>query len=172
MTMSPLTAISPIDGRYANKVDMLRPIFSEYGLIRYRVYVEVEWLKALANEPEITEIATFTTLTVKQLDALVHNFSEADATRVKEIESTTNHDVKAVEYFIKEKIVDNAELANVEEFIHFACTCEDINNLCHALMLRDCRNADRSTQSLGCTVKRSAYAFQNPRSTRISNHHG
>ncbi len=139
MTMSPLTAISPIDGRYANKVDMLRPIFSEYGLIRYRVYVEVEWLKALANEPAISEVAAFTKQALEHLDALVQNFSEADANRVKEIESTTNHDVKAVEYFIKENIVDNAELANVEEFIHFACTSEDINNLCHALMLRDCR---------------------------------
>lgn len=139
MTMSPLTAISPIDGRYANKVDMLRPIFSEYGLIRYRVYVEVEWLKALANEPAISEVAAFTKPTLQQLDALVQNFSEADATRVKQIENTTNHDVKAVEYFIKENIVDNAELAKVEEFIHFACTSEDINNLCHALMLRDCR---------------------------------
>ncbi len=140
MTLSSLTAVSPIDGRYAQKVDLLRPIFSEYGLIRYRVFIEVEWLKALANEDAIAEINRFTNATIEQLDALVQNFSETDAERVKQIESTTNHDVKAVEYFIKENIVDNAELANVEEFIHFACTSEDINNLCHALMLRDCRN--------------------------------
>jgi adenylosuccinate lyase len=139
MTMSSLTAISPIDGRYSDKVDLLRPIFSEYGLIRYRVYVEVEWLKALANEPAITEVALLSQPALEQLDALVKNFSEADASRVKQIESTTNHDVKAVEYFIKESIADNAELAKVEEFIHFACTSEDINNLCHVLMLRDCR---------------------------------
>ncbi|MEE9345488.1 MAG: adenylosuccinate lyase [Methylococcales bacterium] len=139
MTMSSLTAISPIDGRYSDKVDLLRPIFSEFGLIRYRVYVEVEWLKALANEPAITEVALLSEPALEQLDALVKNFSQTDALRVKQIERTTNHDVKAVEYFIKESIADNAELAKVEEFIHFACTSEDINNLCHALMLRDCR---------------------------------
>ncbi|MEE9426434.1 MAG: adenylosuccinate lyase [Methylococcales bacterium] len=139
MTMSSLTAISPIDGRYSDKVDLLRPIFSEYGLIRYRVYVEIEWLKALANEPTITEVALLSQPALEQLDALVKNFSEDDAARVKQIESTTNHDVKAVEYFIKEAIADNAELAKVKEFIHFACTSEDINNLCHVLMLRDCR---------------------------------
>lgn len=139
MTMSSLTAISPIDGRYSDKVDLLRPIFSEYGLIRYRVYVEVEWLKALANDPTITEVALLSQPALEQLDALVKNFSETDASRVKKIESTTNHDVKAVEYFIKESIADNTELAQVEEFIHFACTSEDINNLCHVLMLRDCR---------------------------------
>ncbi len=139
MTMSSLTAISPIDGRYSDKVDLLRPIFSEFGLIRYRVYVEVEWLKALANEPAITEVALLSESALEQLDALVKNFSQTDASRVKQIERTTNHDVKAVEYFIKESIANNAELAKVEEFIHFACTSEDINNLCHALMLRDCR---------------------------------
>ncbi|MCH9699676.1 MAG: adenylosuccinate lyase, partial [Gammaproteobacteria bacterium] len=139
MTLSPLTAVSPIDGRYANKIEMLRPIFSEYGLIRYRVYIEVEWLKALAMDVGITEINRFTKDTIEQLDNLVIQFSEADAERVKDIEKTTNHDVKAVEYFIKEKIVNNAELINVEEFIHFACTSEDINNLCHGLMLKDCR---------------------------------
>ncbi|MCH9698301.1 MAG: adenylosuccinate lyase [Gammaproteobacteria bacterium] len=139
MTLSPLTAVSPIDGRYADKIEMLRPIFSEFGLIRYRVYIEVEWLKALAQDVGIQEINRFTKETIEQLDNLVLDFSEADAQRVKDIEKTTNHDVKAVEYFIKEKIVDNAELVNVQEFIHFACTSEDINNLCHALMLRDCR---------------------------------
>jgi adenylosuccinate lyase len=136
---SPLTALSPIDGRYAAKVDLLRPIFSEFGLIRYRVYVEIEWLKALAKQPNITEVPAFSKSAIAHLNALVNQFSETDAARVKTIESTTNHDVKAVEYFIKEKIIDNTELANVEEFIHFACTSEDINNLCHALMLKDCR---------------------------------
>ncbi|HFD12765.1 MAG TPA: adenylosuccinate lyase [Crenotrichaceae bacterium] len=140
MTLSPLTAVSPIDGRYANKIDLLRPIFSEYGLIRYRVYIEIEWLKALAGESAITEVPPFSKETVAQLDALANNFSEADADRVKQIEATTNHDVKAVEYFIKENIVANSELASVEEFIHFACTSEDINNLCHALILKDCRS--------------------------------
>jgi adenylosuccinate lyase len=137
--MTSHTAITPIDGRYSDKVDLLRPIFSEFGLIRYRVYVEVEWLKALANEPAITEVALLSESALEQLDALVKNFSQTDASRVKQIERTTNHDVKAVEYFIKESIANNAELAKVEEFIHFACTSEDINNLCHALMLRDCR---------------------------------
>jgi len=140
MNLSPLTAISPIDGRYASKVDLLRPIFSEYALIRYRIYIEIEWLKALAGDDAITEISPFTEATIKQLDNLVSNFSVADAERVKQIEATTNHDVKAVEYYIKEYIADNAELFHVQEFIHFACTSEDINNLCHALMLRDCRN--------------------------------
>lgn len=140
MTLSPLTAISPIDGRYASKVDLLRPIFSEYALIRYRVYIEVEWLKAVANENAITEVNPFTIATIEKLDSLVNNFSKADAERVKQIEATTNHDVKAVEYFLKENIVDNAELSHAQEFIHFACTSEDINNLCHALMLKDCRS--------------------------------
>lgn len=134
-----LTAISPIDGRYANKVDALRPIFSEYGLIRYRVEVEVRWLQALAAEAKIVEVPALSTEAIDVLNGIVSNFSEADAQAVKDIEKTTNHDVKAVEYFLKAKIKDNAELHAVNEFIHFACTSEDINNLSYALMLKEGR---------------------------------
>jgi adenylosuccinate lyase len=134
-----LTAISPIDGRYANKVDALRPIFSEYGLIRYRVEVEVRWLQALATEAKIVEVPTLSAGAITVLNEIVSNFSEADAQAVKDIEKTTNHDVKAVEYFLKEKIKHNPELHAVNEFIHFACTSEDINNLSYALMLKEGR---------------------------------
>jgi adenylosuccinate lyase len=134
-----LTAISPIDGRYASKVDALRPIFSEYGLIRYRVEVEVRWLQALAAEAKIIEVPALSAEAIAVLNGIVSNFSEADAQAVKDIEKTTNHDVKAVEYFLKEKINDNAELQAVNEFIHFACTSEDINNLSYALMLKEGR---------------------------------
>ena len=134
-----LTAISPIDGRYGNKVDALRPIFSEYGLIRYRVEVEVRWLQALAAQAEIVEVPAFSAEAQQLLNAIVSEFSEADAEAVKNIEKTTNHDVKAVEYFLKQKIQHNAELTAVNEFIHFACTSEDINNLSYALMLKDGR---------------------------------
>ncbi|MDD5227366.1 MAG: adenylosuccinate lyase [Methylococcales bacterium] len=136
MTHFSLTAISPIDGRYADKVDLLRPIFSEFGLIRFRVQVEVRWLQALANQTEIVEVAPFSDEATQQLDAIISQFSEIDAERVKTIEKTTNHDVKAVEYFLKEKIAGNVELEKVSEFIHFACTSEDINNLSYALMLK------------------------------------
>ena len=136
MTHTTLTAISPIDGRYADKVDELRPIFSEYGLIRFRVQVEIRWLQALANQAEIVEVSPFSDGANQQLNDIFTHFSEADALRVKAIEKTTNHDVKAVEYFLKEKIAGNAELEKVSEFIHFACTSEDINNLSYALMLK------------------------------------
>ena len=136
MTNFSLTAISPIDGRYADKVDALRPIFSEYGLIRFRVQVEIRWLQALANQAQIVEVAPFSTETNQLLENILSQFSETDAQRVKTIEKTTNHDVKAVEYFLKEKIAGNAELEKVSEFIHFACTSEDINNLSYALMLK------------------------------------
>ena len=136
MTHKTLTAISPIDGRYADKVDELRPIFSEYGLIRFRVQVEICWLQALANQAEIVEVSPFSDGENQQLNDIFTHFSEADALRVKAIEKTTNHDVKAVEYFLKEKIAGNAELEKVSEFIHFACTSEDINNLSYALMLK------------------------------------
>jgi adenylosuccinate lyase len=135
-----LTAISPIDGRYAGKVDTLRPIFSEYGLIRYRVEVEVRWLQALAAETKIVEVPALSADAITVLNGIVSNFSEADAQAVKDIEKTTNHDVKAVEYFLKEKIKGNAELHAVNEFIHFACTSEDINNLSYALMLKEGRS--------------------------------
>ena len=136
MTHTTLTAISPIDGRYSDKVDELRPIFSEYGLIRFRVQVEVRWLQALANQAEIVEVSTFSDCANQHLENIISHFSETDALRVKAIEKTTNHDVKAVEYFLKEKISGNAELEKVSEFIHFACTSEDINNLSYALMLK------------------------------------
>ncbi len=138
--MNALTALSPLDGRYASKCDALRPFLSEFGLIHARVTVEVRWLQALANRPEITEVPAFSAETNTALDAIVTNFSEDDANRIKEIERTTNHDVKAVEYFLKEKIAPIAELKDAGEFIHFACTSEDINNLSHALMLKNGRD--------------------------------
>ena len=134
-----LTALSPLDGRYASKVDALRPIFSEYGLIRARVKVEVEWLLALAAEPGIPELAPFDDDAIGRLRALHSGFSVEDAARVKAIEATTNHDVKAVEYFIKEKLKDDAALGPALEFVHFACTSEDINNLSYALLLSKAR---------------------------------
>ncbi|PRO03415.1 adenylosuccinate lyase [Acinetobacter baumannii] len=137
--MNALTALSPLDGRYASKCDALRPFLSEFGLIHARVTVEVRWLQALSNRPEIVEVAPFSAETNAALDAIVSNFSEEDANRIKEIERATNHDVKAVEYFLKEKIAGIAELQNAGEFIHFACTSEDINNLSHALMLKNGR---------------------------------
>ncbi|KPK38766.1 MAG: adenylosuccinate lyase [Gammaproteobacteria bacterium SG8_47] len=140
MELSSLTAISPIDGRYAGKTESLRPIFSEYGLIRHRVLVEVRWLQMLAELAEISEVPSFSGHATGILDAIVEGFSETDAQRVKNIERTTNHDVKAVEYFLKERVAGNAELEAVQEFFHFACTSEDINNLAYALMLRESRN--------------------------------
>jgi adenylosuccinate lyase len=139
MELSALSAISPIDGRYGSKTQELRSIFSEFGLIRCRVEVEIRWLQRLADHAEIAEVSPFSAATNAQLDAIVANFSEADAQRIKDIEATTNHDVKAVEYFIKETFADNAELLAVSEFVHFACTSEDINNLSHALMLKSGR---------------------------------
>ena len=139
MSDAQLLALSPLDGRYAGKVDALRPIFSEFGLIRARVKVEVEWLLALADEPGIEELEPFADAAVARLRALAEDFSPADAARVKAIERTTNHDVKAVEYFIKEKLKDDAGLAPALEFVHFACTSEDINNLGYALMLEEAR---------------------------------
>ena len=140
VSLSPLTAVSPIDGRYGAKTDMLRTVFSEYGLIRYRVLVEVRWLQHLAANPAIVEVAPFSKDATALLNGLVDNFTIEHAERVKEIERTTNHDVKAVEYLIKETIADNAELLAVSEFVHFACTSEDINNLSHALMLKEGRD--------------------------------
>jgi adenylosuccinate lyase len=140
MDLSSLSAVSPIDGRYANKTEDLRPIFSEFGLIHHRVLVEIRWLQHLAASPAIAEVPAFSEHASKILDGIVDNFSTEDAQRVKNIERTTNHDVKAVEYFIKEKIAGNAELEAVSEFVHFACTSEDINNLAYALMLREGRN--------------------------------
>ncbi|HWI12629.1 MAG TPA: lyase family protein, partial [Burkholderiales bacterium] len=139
MTLSALTALSPLDGRYQGKVDALRPLFSEYALIRFRLLIEIEWLKALAAEPAIREVPAFGAQTVSALDALARNFSESDAAAIKAIEARTNHDVKAIEYFLKERLAGNSEIDRVAEFIHFACTSEDINNLSHALMLQRSR---------------------------------
>ncbi|MGO1462456.1 MAG: adenylosuccinate lyase [Oleiphilaceae bacterium] len=137
MELNALTAISPVDGRYGNKVSVFRDIFSEYGLIRNRVTVEIRWLQQLAQHPGITEVPAFSAEANTFLDQMISEFSLQDAERIKDIERTTNHDVKAVEYFIKEKIAGVPELHAVTEFVHFACTSEDINNLSHALMLRE-----------------------------------
>ena len=139
MTNSTLTAISPVDGRYASKCNELRSIFSEYGLIKYRTTVEVRWLQKLAAMPAINEVPTLSAEANTFLDGILSTFDETSASRVKEIEATTNHDVKAVEYFLKESIANNAELNAVSEFIHFACTSEDINNLSYGLMLTEAR---------------------------------
>ncbi|MGB7347411.1 MAG: adenylosuccinate lyase [Pirellulaceae bacterium] len=139
MQLSQLTAVSPIDGRYANKTAALREVFSEYGLIQRRVEVEVRWLETLAAHPGIPEISPLSKDALDVLNHLVDHFSLEHAQRVKEIEDTTNHDVKAVEYLIKEHTAENAELDAAKEFVHFACTSEDINNLAHAMMLRDGR---------------------------------
>ena len=140
IALSALTAISPIDGRYGAKTERLRTIFSEYGLIRYRVMVEVRWLQHLAADGAVEEVAPFSASANKLLNGLVDDFTEQHAMRIKEIERTTNHDVKAVEYLIKETFADNEELSAVSEFVHFACTSEDINNLSHALMLKEGRD--------------------------------
>ena len=139
MELSALTAISPVDGRYQNKTDVLRPIFSEYGLFRFRVLVEIEWLKKLSKNPNIKEIESFSASSISLLDNIKNNFSIDDAKQIKKIEKITNHDMKAVEYFIREKIQSDPKLKNVSQFIHFACTSEDINNLSYALMLKDAR---------------------------------
>ncbi len=140
MQVSPISALSPLDGRYASKVANLRPIFSEYGLIRARVTVEVRWFQMLSASEDIQEVPSFSDAAMQFLHAIVDDFSEEDAARVKEIERTTNHDVKAVEYFLKEQVADHKELANSSEFFHFACTSEDINNLSYALMLKEARD--------------------------------
>ena len=139
MTFNNLTSISPIDGRYSDKTSPLKPIFSEFGLIKYRLLVEVRWLEAMSNNPNISEVPIFSPKSNAALLAIADNFSLDDAKSIKEIERTTNHDVKAIEYFLKEKVSLIPELQKVSEFIHFACTSEDINNLSHALMLENGR---------------------------------
>jgi adenylosuccinate lyase len=140
MTLSPLTALSPLDGRYQGKVEALRSHFSEFGLIRYRVLIEIEWLKALGQESGIKELPPFSAATVTKLDKLAAQFNEDDAEEIKLIERTTNHDVKAIEYWLREKLRNHKETADKLEFIHFTCTSEDINNLSHALMLKNGRS--------------------------------
>ena len=139
MTFDNLTSISPIDGRYSAKTGPLKAIFSEYGLIKYRLLIEVRWLEAMSKNSQISEVPEFSLKSKNVLSNIVDNFSLEDAKVIKEIEKTTNHDVKAVEYYLKEKVSSTPELQNVNEFIHFACTSEDINNLSHALMLEDGR---------------------------------
>jgi adenylosuccinate lyase len=141
MSLTTLNALSPLDGRYQSKLDALRPYFSEYALIKHRAWVEVEWLKALSGALELTEIAPFSAETIHELDAAITNFSEEDASQVKAIEARTNHDVKALEYWLKEKFDGNPEIKKASEFIHFACTSEDINNLSHGLMLKTARDS-------------------------------
>lgn len=140
MALTALTAISPLDGRYHDQINSLRSYYSEFGLIHYRVLIEIEWLKALSLEAGIPEIEPFSATTLAYLDQLVAQFSETDAEQIKIIEKRTNHDVKAIEYWLREKLSDNPETNNKLEFIHFACTSEDINNLSHALMLLNGRN--------------------------------
>ena len=137
LALSTLTAVSPVDGRYGNKTQVLREIFSEYGLLKSRVIVEIRWLQKLATNDAITEVPQLSQTANDLLNAIADNFCLEDAQRIKAIEATTNHDVKAVEYFLKEKVADNKELDQINEFIHFACTSEDINNLSHGLMLND-----------------------------------
>ena len=139
MQLSPITAISPLDGRYESKVQELRAIFSEYGLMRFRVQVELTWLKMLAACPQIKEVPEFSAEAIAFIDNIIENFSIEDAEDIKRREAVTNHDVKAVEYFLKDKTSTNEEIAKVKEFIHFACTSEDINNNSHALMLKTAR---------------------------------
>ena len=171
MTNFALTAISPIDGRYGSKVEDFRPIFSEYGLIRYRVEVEIRWLQALAKQPQILEVPELSEDATHKLDSIISDFSEADAQRIKDIEKTTNHDVKAVEYFLKEKIADHTELNKINEFIHFACTSEDINNLSYALMLKEGR-ATLLPQIIECIGSITKIALETASQPMMSRTHG
>ena len=140
MELTSLTAVSPLDGRYASKTEELRPIFSEYGLMRFRVQVELTWLKHLSLCDKIKEVPVFSKDTLSFIDNLIKNFNVEDAQNIKDREKTTNHDVKAVEYFLKDKVQNLSEIEKVKEFIHFACTSEDINNNSHALMLKTARD--------------------------------
>ncbi|RMC98843.1 adenylosuccinate lyase [Aquitalea palustris] len=140
MNLNPLTALSPLDGRYAAQVEGLRNLFSEYGLMKFRIKVELEWLKMLAAEPGIEEVKPFSEATIREIDEVISNFTVQHGEEVKAIEARTNHDVKAIEYWLKERLSGNTEVMAASEFIHFACTSEDINNLSHALMLKTARN--------------------------------
>ncbi len=172
MSVSSLTALSPLDGRYQSKVGTLRDYFSEHGLIRNRVRVEVEWLKALAAEPALIEIAQFSAATIAELDTVIDTFGEADSAAVKSIEATTNHDVKAVEYWLKQRLAHNAEVVKVAEFIHFACTSEDINNASHALMLGEGRDG-ALLPALDAVIERfRALAHQHAALPMLSRTHG
>ncbi|WP_024304045.1 adenylosuccinate lyase [Pseudogulbenkiania sp. MAI-1] len=140
MNLTTLTALSPLDGRYANQAEPLRSLFSEYGLMKFRIKVELEWLKMLAAEPGIEEVKPFSEATLREIDDVIANFNVEHGEEIKAIEARTNHDVKAIEYWLKERLSGNPEVMAASEFIHFACTSEDINNLSHALMLKTARN--------------------------------
>ena len=167
-----LLALSPLDGRYAAKVEALRPIFSEFGLMQRRVLVEVRWLMALADDPGIAEVSTLSEAARARLQALADDFSAADGERIKQIERETNHDVKAIEYFIKERIADDAELGTAKEFVHFACTSEDINNLAYALMLRDAREQVLLPALDGVTASLRSLAHAQASQPMLSRTHG
>ncbi|MGH8191729.1 MAG: adenylosuccinate lyase [Rhodanobacteraceae bacterium] len=172
MQSDPLTALSPLDGRYASKVEALRPIFSECGLMHRRVQVEIAWLIALSDAPGIVELPRFPAAARARLQTIAEGFSVEDAAAVKAIEKITNHDVKAIEYFIKQKIGDDAELAQAREFVHFACTSEDINNLAYALMLRDARDGVLLPALDGVVVKLRDLAHANAELPMLSRTHG
>jgi len=172
MKVSTLKALSPADGRYADKVNGLRDIFSEYGLIRFRVLVEIRWLQALADERQIPEIEPLSPLLKDLLNGIVDNFSLDDAERVKAIEATTNHDVKAVEYFIREKIGDGPDTRALKDFLHFGCTSEDINNLAYALMLRSARSEVLIPLMRDLKAKLQSMARQNADVAMLSRTHG
>jgi adenylosuccinate lyase len=172
MKVSTLKALSPADGRYADKVSGLRDIFSEYGLIRFRVLVEVRWLQALADEKDIPEIGPLSPVLKDLLNSIVDDFSLDDAERVKKIEATTNHDVKAVEYFIREKLGDGPDTAVLKDFLHFGCTSEDINNLAYALMLRTARSEVLVPQMRVVKARLQGMAKQNADVAMLSRTHG
>jgi len=172
MTLNALTALSPLDGRYAAKVASLRIHFSEYGLIRNRVRVEIEWLKALASAQEISECPAFSAATVAELNAVIAAFSVADAEAIKAIEARTNHDVKAMEYWLKDRLAGNAEVMRVTEFIHFGCTSEDINNVSHALMLKDAVAASLLPQLDGLIARLRDLAHQLAELPMLARTHG
>ena len=167
-----LLALSPLDGRYANSVAALRPLFSEYGLMQARIRVELEWLKALAAAPQIGEVAPFSAATIAAIDQTIADFSPEDAAAVKAIEATTNHDVKAIEYWLKNRFADNAEIAAVSEYIHFACTSEDINNLAHALLLKNARDTILLPQIDAICGKLRAMAHEHAALPMMSRTHG
>lgn len=170
--INPISALSPLDGRYAQSVEALRPIFSEYGLMRARVKVELNWLKALAAEPKITEVPAFSSFTVAEIDRVIEDFSLEDAAAVKAIEATTNHDVKAIEYWLKERFAGVPEVAAASEFIHFACTSEDINNLSHALMLQEARETVLLPKLAEITAKLTEMAHNLAAVPMMSRTHG
>ena len=172
MKVSTLRAISPADGRYADKVNGLRDIFSEYGLIRYRVLVEVRWLQFLADEPGVAELGPLSSVMKDVLNTIVDDFSPDDAERVKKIEATTNHDVKAVEYFIRERLGDGPETQPLKDFLHFSCTSEDINNLSYALMLRSARSEVLAPQMRELRNKLKGMAHDHADLAMLSRTHG